>query len=165
MQKLHIIWAGFTWHGGCEQMAIIETIRSQLVGYDIEKFFITFVEMDRIYCVTKEKYEDFYKKKGVIWDENIETSIGDDVENFRISLLENKIDSEGEGVHSFHLSLVDNLERRALETGCEQAKESFWVWKLKSQNPDVTKKDMDESESRLKFALSWCRRNTVYHHL
>lgn len=160
-----MIWAGFTWHGGCEQMAIIETIQSQLIQYEIKEFFITFVEMDRIFCVTKEKYEDFYKQKGAIWDENIEISVGDDAENFRMSLLKNRIASEGEGVHSFQLSLVEKPERHALETGCVQAKDSFWVWKLKSQNPDVKKQEMDESESTLKFALSWCRRNTVYRHL
>ena len=143
-------------------MAIIEEFRSALTRCNIKECFVSFVEMDRLFCVTKEIYEDFYDKKGLIWEKSIETSIGDDVENFRRSLLEDKLNLDGEAVHSFHLSLVEKNVKNAIEAGCEQTKDTFWVWKLQSINPDVKKEDMDKSESRLKFALSWCRRNTVH---
>ena len=130
---------------------------------------VSFLGRWRQWCVTKEKCEELYQKGGSI-DNQLETitSIGNDLEDILVNIKRKKVKNQAfswnQQVYSFHLSLLTQHEKKKLEMVDESFLSTFTrVYSKRNGcygSPDVSKEEMEASESKQKYALSTCSRCT-----
>ena len=91
-----------------------------------------------------------------------------DVEDFLVNIKRKKVKNQAfiwnQQVYSFHLSLLTQDEKKKLEMGDESFLSTFTRLYSKRNgcfdSPDVSKEEMEASESKQKYALSTCSRCT-----
>ena len=91
-----------------------------------------------------------------------------DFEDFLVNIKCRKVKNQAfiwnQQVYSFHLSLLTHHERKKLEMGDESFLSTFTRLYSKRKgcfdSPDVSKEEMETSESKQKYALSTCSRCT-----
>ena len=159
---VHFIWADHTY----DFDDILKTIKNEMARFGLKRGMVSFLHKERYHCITKEKYEELYKKGGQIderWSGKrmkMELSLGDDLEDFLIRIKNNEIHDhdlgqEHKGIHTFHLSLLLPEQKRKLDINDRDYLNTFH-----NHDPDVLKKEMARSESKSKYAFSLCRRKT-----
>ena len=139
------------------------------------KCMLTFLQMQRHHCVSKEAYDSYYKEGGELDEEScplgpfiprMEISLGDDIENFasRSRLLEIESDEIGNlnlGLSSYHLALLEKEDQKKLTKKNEEFLSTFRDYAEFNTNPDVPKQKMEISESKSKYIISRCERVTL----
>ena len=154
LNQVHFIWAGLDYY------KIINYFKKEMKQHGLNEAMFTFIRMLKSNCITKETFEKEYQVDKDI-DERDDLSIGEDLESFirRIKLGEiNKqtIPKYGERKKSFKFSLLNEDEKRKLEI----KDEDFMMTFLYEDEADVPDAEMKMSESKLKFARSYCYRIT-----
>ena len=96
-------------------------------------------------------------------EEREDLSVGEDLETFIRKIKDGKMNRETIPVkdinYTFLICLLDKEERKKLEQKDELYMKTF----LKpNEEVDVSKAEWNESESNLKFALSYCWRRTYF---
>ena len=97
-------------------------------------------------------------------EERIDLSAGDDLEtligSIKSGVIEKELFSGGEDYkHTFLLCLLDEKERQKLKSKDEDFMHTFLF-----QNPDVPDAKWKLSKSKLKYARSYCSRQTYFIH-
>ena len=127
----------------------------------IEKATFTFVASKKQRCITKEDFEVFYKVDEDV-DRRDDVSIGEDLESLLERIKSGKICNglvpvNDEMKESFNIQLLTPEEMVKL-----QQKDETFLKTFASNDPDVPKKKMDESDSKKKFSYSSCWRKTCF---
>ena len=140
--------------------------------------------MMKINCITKEKYEKMYKTT----EDNAERedlSVGEDLETFigeikkdgligalKVEKINSDLVTDSYKIRTrippmlkiprdlFLLCLLDKEQRKKLEQKDEEYMQTFNLHT--SGRADVSEAEWNESESNMKFSLSFCRRKTYF---
>ena len=158
---IHFIWAGYTHQGS--RPVIYKLFEDQMHSRNMGRAILTVVHRWRYSVVTKEIFEDLYKHGGTLGYENVEKSLGDEIEDFYDGIKNNRdittnlFDNQDKRT-SVHCSILSAQESRRLSEGDENIRSSFCVHYY--QNPDVSDEDMLKSESTFKYAASICIRRS-----
>ena len=132
-------------------------ILAKMKKYGIKEAMVTIIWMRRWHLITKEKMEDYYKGKDEDGDEHGEESVHDDLDSF-FDKLQNGWWEE-ERVRTYFLPKLTEKEKKLVEQKDKDHLMSYWDHVI-GRDPDVSKKEMDESESKSKFVRGRCWRNT-----
>ena len=127
--------------------------------YGIKEAMVTIIQMWRWHLITKEKMEDYYKgKEEDKWTGDDKESVHDDLDSF-FDKLQNGWWEEEEVITYFIPKLTEK-EKKLVE---EKDKDHLmsYMWHADGMDPDVSKKEMDESESKSKFVRGICWRRTL----
>ena len=149
--KTHFIVAGeyYDYH--------MDTMKSMILAkmkkYGIKEAMVTIIRMERWKLITKEKMEDYYKGKQVYKE-----SVHDDLDSF-FDKLQNGWWEE-EDVVTYFLPKLTEKEKKLVEQKDKDHLMSYIDHALSGIDPDVSKKEMDESESKSKFVRGGCLRKT-----
>ena len=158
---IHFIWACYTHQGS--RPVIYKLFEDQMHSRNMGRAILTVVHRWRYSVVTKEIFEDLYKHGGTLGYENLEKSLGDEIEDFYDGIKNNRdittslFDNQDKRT-SVHCSILSAQESRRLSEGDEIVRSSFCVHYY--QNPDVSDEDMLKSESTFKYAASICIRRS-----
>ena len=161
LNQIHFIWAGNASFYSYKK-EIRNYFKKAMKQHGLDSAMLTIIGMEKQNCITKETFEKFYQVDKDI-DERDDLSIGEDLESFirRIKLGEiNKqtIPKGGELKESFKFSLLNEDEKRKLEIKDEDFMKTFFMGEW--DEADVPDAEMKMSESKLKFARSFCYRET-----
>ena len=156
--KTHFIVAGdyyLTWYGHTDTMKSM--ILEKMEKYGIKKAMVTIIRMRRHHLITKEKMEDYYKGKEEKdgWDKE---SVHDDLDSF-FDKLQNGWWGE-EIVVTYFIPMLTEKEKKLVEEKDKDHLMSYRWYANLGMDPDVSKKEMDESESKSKFVRGNCWRST-----
>ena len=117
---------------------------------EIKQATITFIEMIRAYCISKEKCEAFHKQTEVIAekiyitnpeqqredDSGLLESFGNDLELFADELKA----SIERNINTFHASMLTLHQKRKLKSDDIEYMRTFWKYLVQSMNPgDISK--------------------------
>ena len=153
--KTHFIVAGdYYW------LLHLDTMKSMILAkmkkYGIKEAMVTIIQMTRDHLITKEKMEDYYKGKEAT-PLTVKESVHDDLDSF-FDKLQNGWWEEEE-VLTYFLPKLTEKEKKLVEQKDKDHLMSYW-WYVDGRDPDVSKKEMDESESKSKFVRGRCSRDT-----
>ena len=154
--KTHFIVAGeYYWNRYTMELMILKKMKK----YGINEAMVTIIRMRRYNLITKEKMEDYYKgkeeNKVTGWDKE---SVHDDLDSF-FDKLQNGWWEE-ESVYTYFLPKLTEKEKKLVE---QKDKDHLMSYRWHADvgiDPDVSKKEMDESESKSKFVRGFCKRQT-----
>ena len=132
-------------------------ILKKMKKYGIKEAMVTIIWMERWNLITKEKMEDYYKGKNAV-GRSFKESVHDDLDSF-FDKLQNGWWEEEE-VWTFFIPKVTEAEEKLVEEKDKGHLMSYLEFALDGTDPDVPKKEMDESESKSKFVRGFCWRNT-----
>ena len=154
--KTHFIVAGeyYDWH----RYTMKPMILAKMKKYGIKEAMVTIIRMWRIHLITKEKMEDYYKGKNERGREHGEQSVHDDLDSF-FEKLQNGWWGQEEVITYFIPKLTEE-EEKLVEQKDKDHLMSYSYHALGGRDPDVSKKEMDESESKSKFVRGRCWRRT-----
>ena len=134
--NLHFIFACYTTDD--DQSKIIDAVKEEMTRKKIKRANITFIEMIRAYCITKEKCKKFYTSteltdeklyiRGTITKELVE-SFGNDLDKF----LEQP--QKESFINTFTIPMLTHDEEQKLKNQCEDFNETFWKYWSQSLNP------------------------------
>ena len=154
--KTHFIVAGnyYFWYAQRDRMVSI--ILNKMKKYGIKEAMVTIIQMTRWYLITKEKMEDYYKGKE---KQNglDKKSVHDDLDSF-FDKLQNGWWGEEE-VGTYFIPKLTEKEKKLVEEKDKDHLMSYFDGRF-GGDPDVSKKEMDESESKSKFVRGSCERWT-----
>ena len=148
---------------------IIHIFYKVMIEHGIDKpFMITFLWRMRYICKAKEDYVETYNSPyhvntqfGTIGTNEEKDSIGNDLENFIEDLKNNKYCFENAGLysmetnHCFHFAMLTDQEEKEI-----QNPDSDFLMTFNHSDPDVPKTQMAKSDSKHKYARSFCIRAT-----
>ena len=139
-------------------------LKKALRKFDCGSAILSLIYMSKNNCITKEKYDELYKKMEDN-DKRTDLSVGEDLETFMRKIKNHKMNKDsipfdGDFKESFLLCLLDKEERKRLEQKDEAFLETFNLYDI--GKADVREKDWKESESNSKFSRSNCRRLTFF---
>ena len=168
---MHIIWTGGL--NRSDRFKIKKEFKNNMKDKKC-KCILTFLEMQRHHCVSKETYDNYYKEGGELDEEScpfgpftprMKISLGDDIENFasrsRLPGIESdEIGNLNLGLSSFHLALLEKEDQKKLTKKNEDFLSTFRDYAEFKNNPDVPKEKMEISESKSKYIISRCERVT-----
>ena len=119
--------------------------------------------MSKNNCITREKYEESYKTNEDS-EKRMDLSVGEDLESFIEKIKNGKINKntirDGDRSRTFLLCLLDNDERKKLEQKDYDFMKTFYEHGLRGA--DVPEAEWKASESNMKFAKSYCGRETFF---
>ena len=146
---LHIIWAKYNDGRNYDYLHLLQ---DRCSSFGLSFGLISFVDMQKINCVTKEAVEKHYQGRGIL----PAISVGEDLESFiqRIRLGE-CIRFETDSNTSFQFNLLSDFEEQKLENEDQKFLQSFQL-----ASPDISAADMLVSKSKLKFAKFLYSRTT-----
>ena len=138
-------------------------IRRVLKKFRRTSGLLSFIRRRKYNCITKEQFDEMYKTNQES-EERIDLSAGDDLEtligSIKSGVIEKELFSGGEDYkHTFLLCLLDEKERQKLKSKDEDFMHTFLF-----QNPDVPDAKWKLSKSKLKYARSYCSRQTYFIH-
>ena len=115
---------------------------------------VTTICMSRTRLITKQKMEELCKGK----DKNCKNSINDDLE----TLIEDiQLGEEPDGiVDTYFLPKLTKEELQLVEKKDYNFMQTLSHTRTKEGNADVSKAEMEASESDSKYVAGWCRRAT-----
>ena len=155
--KTHFIVAGqYYWDLHFETMKSM--ILAKMKKYGIKEAMVTMIWMSRLHLITKEKMEDYYKGKFEDEDGWDKESVHDDLDSF-FDKLQNGWWEE-EYVVTYFLPKLTEKEKKLVEEKDKDHLMSYYWHAEDGEDPDVSKKEMDESESKSKFVRGFCKRQT-----
>ena len=135
-------------------------ILNKMKKYGIKEAMVTIIWMERWNLITKEKMEDYYKgKEG--WGGGrgyYKESVHDDLDSF-FDKLQNGWWEE-ETVWTYFIPKLTEEEKKLVEQKDKDHLMSYREHAYWGNDPDVSKKEMDESESKSKFVRGECYRRT-----
>ena len=150
--KTHFIVAGEYYYWSRHEDTMKSMILAKMKKYGIKEAMVTIIRMERWHLITKEKMEDYYKGKEERhgWDKE---SVHDDLDSF-FDKLQNGWWEE-EWVRTYFIPKLTEKEKKLVEEKDKDHLMSYFY-----TYPDVSKKEMDESESKSKFVRGKCDRRT-----
>ena len=156
LKTLHFIWAKYNDGRNVDYLELLQE-RCNFASsnnFGVPKIgLISFLDMQKLKCVTKEAVEKHFEGsfQGDI-------TVGDDLESF-IERIQRGEFTESEPDISSNISiqfkLLNDTEERKLENEEQEFLRSFQF-----ASPDISRADMLESKSKLKFAKFVCYRKT-----
>ena len=153
--KTHFIVAGvYYWNRYTRKSMILKKMKK----YGIKEAMVTIIGMWRDHLITKEKMEDYYKGKEETIGGYDKESVHDDLDSF-FDKLQNGWWEE-EKVITYFIPKLTEKEKKLVEEKDKDHLMSYWNHALYGHDPDVSKKEMDDSESKSKFVRGRCIRNT-----
>ena len=132
-------------------------LKKTLKKYNLKSTLLTFLDMIKVKCITKEKYEEEYQINEDI-EKREDFSLGDDLETFVANIKQGGLPEESSYVRKFLICLLNTNDRRRLDQKDKEYMETFCNNDL--GEADVPKEEWESSESSLKFSQSWCWRST-----
>ena len=137
---MHIIFASYT--TDFDQTEIKGIFKQVMMKNEIKQATITFIEMIRAYCISKEKCEAFHKQTEVIAEKIYITnpeqqeedesglleSFGNDLESFAEKPIE-------QNINTFHASMLTQHQKRNLKSDDIDYMRTFWKYLIQSMNP------------------------------
>ena len=142
-------------------------IQKALKNFGYTSAILSTVYMRKYNCITKERFDEMYKTKEES-EERMDLSVGEDLETLIERIKNGEINKDtipknGERKETFLLCLLDEEERKKLERKDFDFMETFWgYWKGEVLVKDVPEAEWKASESNMKFAKSYCGRNTYF---
>ena len=138
-----------------------EGITKALKNFGCKSAILSYVDMHKTNCITKEEFEEMYKTEEES-ETRMDLSVGEDLETFieRIKngeINKDTIPEDGDFKGSFLLCLLDKEERNKLEQ-----KDKDFMKTFGDREADVPEAEWNASESNLKFSESLCRRETYF---
>ena len=138
--NIHFILACYTTDD--DKSAVEDVFKKVMAKNEIKQATITFIEMIRAYCISKEKCEAFHKQTEVIAEKIYITnpeqqgeddsllleSFGDDLESFVEKPIERNIST-------FHASMLTQSQKRKLKSDDINYMRTFWKYLVMSMNP------------------------------
>ena len=156
--KTHFIVAGEYYWYSRHRDTMKSMILKKMKKYGIKEAMVTIIRMRRWKLITKEKMEDYYKGKEEDRDGDYKESVHDDLDSF-FDKLQNGWWEEEEVVTYFIPKLTEK-EKKLVEEKDKDHLMSYYWHAEDGLDPDVSKKEMDESESKSKFVKGDCNRQT-----
>ena len=138
---------------------IVMGLKTAFKKYNLKSTLLTFLDIYKQRCITKEKYEEAYKINKKI-EERGDLSLGDDLETFVTNMKHGKMTEEALPFASetFLIRLLNANDRKRLDQKDKGFMETFFHNSF--GGADVPKKEWESSESNLKFSQSFCWRWT-----
>ena len=144
-ENLQFIFAAYT--TDYDQSEIKDVFGLVMSKNRIKRAKITFIEMIRAFCITKEKYDDFHKQKALpekLYIENPEPSestseglvepFGNDLETFTANNLSDAEENTTER-NSFFVTMLTHQEKKQLAIGDVEYCRTFWKYQTMGMNP------------------------------
>ena len=130
-----------------DKSAIEDVFKQAMAKNDIKQATITFIEMIRAYCISKEKCVKFYKQTEIIAEMNyisnpeqrgeddseLLESFGNDLESFTDEL---KAPIE-QNINTFHASMLTQQQKRKLKCEDVDFMRTFWKYQVMRMNPGL----------------------------
>ena len=140
-------------------------IKRALKNFGYTSAILSFINMSKHNCITKEKFDELYKTNEES-EERTDLSVGEDLETFIGNIKTDKINRNwfptGEDHQkTFLLCLLDKNERSKLEQKDEAFMRTFNnKYLIINPSADVPEAEWKASESNMKFSWSSCYRDT-----
>ena len=155
----HLIWCfGYLmWDDEFEKLNKI--ILKKMQEYGIQSFILTTIYMYRERLITKEKAKKAAEEKlknAPLW-RLYKGSINDDLDSF-INNLQNSNEVKDEDVRSFFLPKLTKEKLQLVEEKNKEHMMTYWF----NVNADVGVEEMKKSDSKDKYVLCHCHRETVH---
>ena len=159
--NVHFILACYT--TDYDQSEIEDVLKHFMNKNVIKQATITFIEMIRAYCISKEKYEKFHKQTEVIAektyisnheqagekDSGFLESFGNDLESFT-----NGINASKERIiNTFHATMLTQDQKRKLKNDDLDYRKTFWKHEVQDMNPGYISKILVFLTLRLEYFL------------
>ena len=157
---MHFIIAGYF-----SQIEIQKGFKKAVNNFSSPPAILSFINMYKEHCITKEKYEEMYQTNEERPDKRPDLSVGEDLETFieRIKngeINKDTISTDGDSGYTFLLCLLDKDERKKLEQNDYDFMSTFEENLLGIA--DVPEAEWKASEFNMKFARSGCYRETYF---
>ena len=158
LNPIHII-APCHYFDGESQREYVKRLKTAFKKYNLKSTLLTFLDIYKQRCITKEKYEEAYKINKKI-EERGDLSLGDDLETFVTNMKHGEMTEEALPFASetFLIRLLNANDRKRLDQKDKGFMETFFHNSF--GGADVPKKEWESSESNLKFSQSFCWRWT-----
>ena len=143
-------------------------LQKVLKKFDGTSAILSAIGMFKMNCITLEKYEEYYKTNTINSEEGGKRiSVGDDLETFLGEVKDGKLNNHtipeiGDICNTFLLCLLDKEERKKLEQKDYDFMRTFIEHSLYGREADVPEAEWKASESNMKFAKSYCGRETFF---
>ena len=139
-------------------------IKRALKNFGYTSAILSFINMSKHNCITKEKFDELYKTNEES-EERTDLSVGEDLETFIGNIKtgemnRNTFTTGKDHQKTFLLCLLDKTERSKLEQKDEAFIRTFTCYPSTFFPVDVPEAEWKASESNLKFSKSNCYRYT-----
>ena len=139
--NLHFIFACYTTDD--DQSKIIDAFKEEMASKKIKRAIITFTEMIRAYCISKEKCKRFHtsteltgEKRYILGPKSSKSSFEELVESFGDDLDKFQATPHKESnINTFIIPMLTHDEEQKVKNQIEDFINTFWKYRSQGLNP------------------------------